>query len=147
MNLRPRQRQEPDVNLTPLIDVVFLLLIFFMVSTTFLKEADFKIDLPESSQEPGVVEQRRLEVVVNAQGQYFVNGRALADTRLATLKQALVEAAGDDRSQPFIIRADAKTSHQAVVTAMDAAAQLGFSHLAIATVQANGQQAGQDSGE
>lgn len=147
MNLRPRQRQEPDVNLTPLIDVVFLLLIFFMVSTTFLKEADFKIDLPESSQEPGAVEQRRLEVVVDARGRYFVNGQALADSRLTTLRKALAEAAGDDRSLPFIIRADARTPHQAVVIAMDAAAQLGFDHLAIATVQPGGGQTGLDSGE
>lgn len=146
MNLRPRQRPEPDVNLTPLIDVVFLLLIFFMVSTTFLKEADFKVDLPESSQEPGAAEQPRLEVVVDAAGRYFVNGQALTDSRLHTLKQALSEAAGDERSRPLVIRADAKTAHQAVVTAMDAAAQLGFKHLAIATIQTTGRQPAQDSG-
>ena len=133
MNLRPRRRDEPSIDLTPLIDVVFLLVIFFMVSTTFLKEADFKIDLPQSSQQPAPVKQDRLEIAIDAQGRYFVNDQAVTGTDIEALKSALEETAGTERDLPFVIRADGKTPHQAVVTAMDAAGQLGFRHLAIAT--------------
>ena len=134
MNLRPRRREEPDINLTPLIDVVFLLLIFFMVSTTFRKESDFEIELPEASQKPTVEESEQLELAIDAQGRYFVDGKALDDDRLTTLIAALKEAAGEDREQPLVIRADSETSHQAVVKAMDAAGQLGLRRLSIATL-------------
>lgn len=135
MNLRPRRREEPNVNLTPLIDVVFLLLIFFMVSTTFRREADLRLELPEASRTPVPTEQH-LTVSIDAAGVYYVNERALPDARPETLKEALAEAAGDDRQQPLLLRADGRTPHQAVVTALDAAGQLGFRRLAIATVEA-----------
>lgn len=136
MNLRPQgqAREEPSVNLTPLIDVVFLLLIFFMVSTTFRKEAELEIELPEASREPVTTEQEVLEIVVDKSGRYLLNGQLLADTGIETLKQALVDAVGDNRRLPFIIRADGGAAHQAVVRVMDVAGQLGFKRLAIATV-------------
>ena len=134
MNLHPRRPEDPDVNLTPLIDVVFLLLIFFMVSTTFRQEADIAIELPKAAQEPIPAEQQRLVVHIDAMGRYFVNDLALAATDLETLKTALLEAAGDERNLPFVIRAAGDTPHQAVVTVMDAASQLGFRRLVIATV-------------
>lgn len=136
MNLRPRdrEREELGINLTPLIDVVFLLLIFFMVSTTFRKEADLNIDLPSASPTPVTTEQERLTVAVDKTGRYFLNDQPLADTSVETLKAALLAAAGDNRRLPFIIRADATTPHQAVVTVMDTAGQLGFRRLSIATV-------------
>ncbi len=134
MNLRPRSRDEPDINLTPLIDVVFLLLIFFMVTTTFLKEAGLKVDLPQATAEPASQEQQRLELAIDTQGRYAVNDRVLDDANPETLRKALLAYAGDRRDLPFIIRADALTPHQAVVTAMDVAARLGFERLAIATV-------------
>lgn len=134
MNLRPRRPEDPDVNLTPLIDVVFLLLIFFMVSTTFRQEADIAIELPKAAQDPAPAERQRLVVHIDALGRYFVNDQALAATDLETLKTALLEAAGDERNLPFVIRAAGDTPHQAVVTVMDAASQLGFRRLAIATV-------------
>ena len=137
MNLNPRRREEPDVNLTPLIDVVFLLLIFFMVSTTFRKEADIEVDLPEASTE-AASEQQGLEVVIDAEGGYFINGNPLTDTSLKALTDALAEIAGDDREQPFTIRADAMTPHQYVVRAMDAAGQLGFQQLSIPTQRLRG---------
>ena len=90
MKLQPRRRQQPDINLTALIDVVFLLLIFFMVSTTFRKEADFEIQLPEASQEPTAVEQQRLEVSIDAAGRYFVNQQALTGVDLASIKTGTV---------------------------------------------------------
>ncbi|MEJ2346951.1 MAG: biopolymer transporter ExbD [Gammaproteobacteria bacterium] len=137
MNLRGKRREDPEVNLTPLIDVVFLLLIFFMVSTTFKHEADLKVQLPEASAKPEAVQQNRLEVVIDAKGQFFVNDKRLVNRRVNTLKRALQEAAGGRKNLPLVIRADGRTPHQAVVTAMDAAAQLGIVHLSIATVHAN----------
>ena len=134
MNFRPRPASQVDVNLTPLIDVVFLLLIFFMVSTTFTKETHLDIDLPEASAAPTEQKQEdTIEVVINASGGYSVNGRALVNNEPATLSKALRETAGKERSQAFVITADAKTPHQSVVTAMDAAGQLGFIHLSITT--------------
>ncbi|MGI9289257.1 MAG: ExbD/TolR family protein [Pseudomonadales bacterium] len=134
MNFRPRPASQVDVNLTPLIDVVFLLLIFFMVSTTFTKETHLEIDLPEASAEPTDQKQQdKIEVVINASGGYSVNGRALVNNEPATLSKALREIAGKERSQAFVITADAKTPHQSVVTAMDTAGQLGFIHLSITT--------------
>ena len=139
MNLRPRRPEDPDVNLTPLIDVVFLLLIFFMVSTTFRQETAIEIDLPEAAQGPIPAERQRLVVHIDAMGRYFINDQALADTELETLKTALAAAAGDERDLPFVIRAAGDTPHQAVVTAMDAARQLDFRRLAIATIPATGE--------
>ena len=134
MNLRPQRRDEPEVNLTPLIDVVFLLLIFFMVSTTFRKESEFKIELPEATQEPTFVEPQSLEIVIDIRGQYAVNNQLLPDNDLETLKAAIATAAGSDRDLPVMIRADAQTAHQAVIKAMDAAGQLGFHQLGMVTV-------------
>ena len=140
MNLRPRarEREEVGVNLTPLIDVVFLLLIFFMVSTTFRNETDLEIQLPEATQEATPADRQRVMVAIDKNGRYFVNDSALPEDNIDALKAALIAAADDDRSLPIIIRADAATRHQAVVRAMDAAGQLGFRRLAIATVESQG---------
>ncbi|OOG24532.1 biopolymer transporter ExbD [Thioalkalivibrio denitrificans] len=133
MNFRPRQSEDVGINLTPLIDVVFLMLIFFMVSTTFERHAELQIDLPraETAQE----EQRReiIELAIDAQGRYFVNGQELVNTRPETLRAALTQVSDGDTSLPLIIRADANTPHQSVVTAMDVAARLGIARLSIAT--------------
>lgn len=134
MNLRPHKREDPEVSLTPLIDVVFLLLIFFMVTTTFRKESEYEIVLPEASQEPVPVEQQRLVVSIDATGSYSINDQRLSDNALATLRQALADAVGDEPDQPLILRADADTPHQAVVRALDAAGQVGLNRIAIATV-------------
>lgn len=136
MKLSKTQHEEPEINLTSLIDVVFLLLIFFMVSTTFERQAALKIDLPEASSEPSVEERERLEIVINEEGRYFVDGNELINTRSETLMDALSAAVGEDRDQPLTIRADARTPHQSVVTAMDAASQMGFVNLSIATTPA-----------
>lgn len=135
MNLRRQRADEPDINLTPLIDVVFLLLIFFMVSTTFKRDAELAVELPEASVESSAQAPDTLELVIDEQGRYFLDDKELINRELATVKQALADAAGDSRERPLVIRADAKTPHQAVVTAMDAAGQLGFKRLSIATVR------------
>lgn len=133
MKFRRRIRTEEGVNITPLIDVVFLLLIFFMVSTTFTKETHLDINLPEASGEPVPDEEQQIEVVINAQGGFAVNGQGLVNKQLNTLKAALDETAGGDNQLPLIITADANTPYQSVVTAMDAAAQLGFVKLSMTT--------------
>ncbi|WP_151669932.1 ExbD/TolR family protein [Nitrincola schmidtii] len=129
------QQQEPlTINLTPLIDVVFLLLIFFMVTTTFTRETQLEVSLPEaSSAQAASQEQERIDILINADGQYSVNGQALVNTQPETLRRAVIELAGEQRKIPYVITADAQTPHQAVVSAMDVAGQLGFSQLRITT--------------
>ncbi|WP_299772381.1 biopolymer transporter ExbD [uncultured Pseudoteredinibacter sp.] len=138
MKFRRQRTDEDSVNLTPLIDVVFLLLIFFMVSTTFTKETHLTVTLPESSGELQPQVQEPLIVVIGADGRYGINGKGLVNSKASTLRLALEEIAGGNRQQALIITADAKTPHQSVVTAMDVAGQLGFVNLSI-TTQAPGE--------
>ena len=135
MNLKPDRRDEIDLNLTPLIDVVFLLLIFFMVSTTFEQQSKLKVDLPEASSQ--AVKQSKDSVVIgiDAQGRFFINDRQLVNTQFKTLKMALMKTVGDKKDVPLVLKADAKTPNQSVVMAMDAAAQLGLTRLSIATLE------------
>ncbi len=133
MKFARRARQEVDVNLTPLIDVVFLLLIFFMVSTTFTKESHLAIDLPEASPKAARVAETQIEVSVTRGGDYAINGVALINKELDTLRAAIEKVSAGDNTIPMIITADSATPHQSVVTAMDAAGQLGFSKLSITT--------------
>lgn len=133
MKFQRHQADEINVNLTPLIDVVFLLLIFFMVSTTFTRETQLEVNLPQASNSEEVTQQATLEVMITAEGEYRVNGEALINAQARTLKMALAKTAQDDFSQPLTISADARTPHQAVVTAMDVAGSLGFSKLSITT--------------
>ena len=135
MNFRTGRREELELNITPLIDIVFLLLIFFMVSTTFQKESELRIQLPTADQEARTEPSSPLEIVISADGQYAIGGRTLSDNSLATLIEALGTAAGNERDRPLIVRADKRTPHQAVVRAMDAAAQLGLDRLSIATAR------------
>jgi biopolymer transport protein ExbD len=131
---RQQRNNEVAVNLTPLIDVVFLLLIFFMVSTTFTKETHLTLELPEADAEQRVEQSQTIEVVISEQGQYVVNGRSLINNRIDTLKKALAEQPSD-KQNPLIITADARTEHQLVIRAMDAAGQMGFSNLSLTTQQ------------
>ncbi len=137
MNFAPKREKELELNMTPLIDVVFLLLIFFMVSTTFERESEISIELPESSGEEAQHEQFVVEISIDGQGRYFINQRKLKDNKLETLKQGIREVRsqqGDEKTKPkLIISADRNTKHQAVVRAMDAARQLGLVHLTFAT--------------
>jgi biopolymer transport protein ExbD len=134
MQLRSSRTEDPEISLTGLIDVVFLLLIFFMVSTTFEHQAVLKVDLPEAKNVSAPEDQpNSFELVIDPNGQFYLNDRQLIDARPATLHAAFIEAAGDDRNIPIILRADAETPHHFVVTAMDVTAQLGFTRLSIAT--------------
>ena len=136
MNLRPdRSDERVDINLTPLIDVVFLLLIFFMVSTTFDRHAKLKVDLPEASAKATQQQDEPVVLSIDAKGNYFINDRQVVNTRLETLKTALQKTVADNKDVSLVLRADAKTPHQSVVRAMDAASQLGLTRLSIATVE------------
>ena len=139
MQLRSSRPEDPEISLTSLIDVVFLLLIFFMVSTTFEQQAVLKVDLPEARNvSPPADQPNSFELVIDQNGQFYLNDRQLIDGKPATLRAAFIEAAGEDRNIPVILRADAETPHHFVVTAMDITAQLGFSRLSIATERITG---------
>ncbi len=135
MKLQHRNVEDPDVNLTPLIDVVLLLLVFFMVSTTFIREAELMLELPEASANPVDLESSAVEVIVQEDGRYFVAGRELVNNSAETLERALLRIAGEARDQPVTIRADGRATHQSVVTVMDVAGKLGFTEVNIVTVQ------------
>lgn len=139
MKLAERRSEEPQLNLTPLIDVVFLLLIFFMVSTTFSRESEISIDLPESSGEVVQEEQQVVEISIDSEGRYYINEQQVANTRIDTLKRALRQATAEQSEPQLIISADAKTPHQAVISAMDAARQVGLVRLTFATKQRDDQ--------
>ena len=136
MNLRPNRRQHHELNLTPLIDVVFLLLIFFMVSTTFDKDARIKVELPQAAtQDETPEEERVLDITVDNRGNYYVNQRKVINTKALTLRRAIEKSVGDRRDIPLIITADAQTTHQSVVRVMDVASQMGFLHMTFAARQ------------
>ncbi|MGB5306683.1 MAG: biopolymer transporter ExbD [Gammaproteobacteria bacterium] len=133
MNLQPVDQDEPDINLTPLIDVVFLLLIFFMVSTTFEHQSRIQIELPEASAEPAATQDDSMEIIIDSQGRYFIGDEQVVNTELKTLKAAISKTLGSNIELPVIIRADANTPHQAVVRALDATSQLGLTRISLAT--------------
>ena len=139
MRLQNHTKEEPTVDLTSLIDVVFLLLIFFMVSTTFERESVLKVDLPEAS---AVAEREELpdtmELVIDGEGRMFLNDQRLLDSNANTIRAAMEQLAGENRDLPLILRADRLTPHHFVVTAMDVAAQMGFMNLSIATDRSGG---------
>jgi biopolymer transport protein ExbD len=120
-------------NIINLVDVLLLLLIFFMISTTFTKSSQLKVQLPEASAQPVQSEAKQIDITISADGHYSVNDRIVSRGDIDTIKAALSEASGGDNNLPLTIMADANTPHQAVVRAMDAAGQLGFSRLSLAT--------------
>ena len=140
MRLQPNRPLPPDINLAPLIDVVFLLLIFFMVSTTFKHESEIKIELPRAG-EKAVEETKKkvIDVTIDQEGRFYVSQEALINTQLGTLITALKKAAAVDSELPVLISADARTPHQAVMTAMDAASRVGLLHITFAATQAPAQ--------
>jgi biopolymer transport protein ExbD len=135
VKFRRQHREDIGVNLTPLIDVVFLLLIFFMVSTTFTRETQLSIDLPEAQGKPKEATEQQIEILVDESGNYRVNGEALVDGSMRTLQAAIYKISAGDTTLPMTISADAQAAHQDVVQAMDAAGQMGFVHLSITTRQ------------
>ncbi len=134
MNLRPIRTEEPHIDITPLIDVVFLLLIFFMVTTSFQQETRLKVDLPEAVSGAPSVRQERIVLEVDADGRYQLQGKTVAASRTAL--RAALTALGPAGDRPLILQADGKAPHDAVVRAMDAARLSGFDKLSIAAQSA-----------
>ena len=136
MKLRPRRREDVELNITPLIDVVFLLLIFFMVSSTFEKQSQMKITLPEASEKVANEIPDSITVEIDTQGRVFVNKKSLVNSQLITIREAIRDATHDMKAPTVIIRADANATHQSVVKVMDAAQQLGLVKITFATQKA-----------
>lgn len=135
MKFKRQPVEAVEINLASMLDVIFILLIFFMVSMTFTKEAHLTIDLPEASATASESDVQSLEILISSTGEYSVNNKKLINQQLDTLKRALQKEKGQSDKLPVIITADAKTPHEAVVRAMDAAGQLGLVNLSITTRQ------------
>ena len=133
MTTNPAISFPPEVSLTPLIDVVFLLLIFFMVSTSFDKQAQLEVTLPETIDQPPLEQPEALNIVIDAQGRFAVDGQALATVDRATLAKALERSLAGNSERPVVIQADAETAHRYVVMAMDVLGNMGVASVAIAT--------------
>ena len=135
---RRRPRENIDINLVSLIDVVFILLLFFVVTTTFTRETQLRVELPQAV--TGTPEEnselKHLDIAISADGVYSLNNQLLPKNDLPSLIEALQKESSGDTSLPLSISADGKTPHQAVITAMDAAGKLGFSRLRMTTVEA-----------
>ena len=128
-----RDDDTPEINLVPLIDVILVLIIFFVVTTTFDSRAVLRLQLPRADGEQAISQVQPLSVLVNADGRYFVAEREVLRTDVEALKRSIADVAGEDRERPVLLRADARTPHQAVVTAYEALGQLGFRQIMIAT--------------
>jgi len=135
MKFRQRPQPDLDVNITPLIDIVFLLLIFFMVSTTFKQDFEVSIELPKAASEEKLVD-KTLNITIDAKGTYYINSQKLVNNKMSSLKAGIQKSAKGNLKLPVIISADGQTPHQSVIQAMDAARQLGFAKLTFATQQA-----------
>ena len=133
MKFKRAVREGLTINITPLIDVVFLLLIFFMVTTTFSRETRLMVNLPEADAELANTDATSIEIIVARDGTYSINGRVLINNRLETLIRGLELESTGDRNLPIVLIADAEATHQSVVTAMDGIGRTGFTRLSIAT--------------
>lgn len=134
MNLKPRRREEPEINVVPLIDVVLLLVVFFMLSSRFVDEGRVRVHLPHASAPAAAPQAEPLVVTVTREGGYRVNERELINSSPDTLRAALLKEAGEDRKQRITLRADGQATHQSVVTALDVLGKLGFVEVNVATV-------------
>ncbi len=137
MNFRKNMSDDVEVNLTPLIDVVFLLLIFFMVTTTFDKDAKININLPTTTNAMATPTKMPLEVIIDSNGKFFVDGREVLNNKPETLFRAMTQALNErgEKTPPLVISADSSTNYQSVVTAMDIAGRLGMTNFSMATSQ------------
>jgi biopolymer transport protein ExbD len=136
VNLRPRRVEDPEINLVSLIDIVLMMVVFFMMTSSMVDEGRIRVHLPQARDLPsGKPPAEPLVVSVTQQGTYLVNGRELINSSPETLRAALLKEAGSERGMRVTLRADARTTHQSVVTAMDVLGRLGFAELNIATVQ------------
>ena len=133
MNFQPHKKKDVELDITALIDVVFLLLIFFMVSTTFERESEINITLPESSKELTQPKPDAINVAIDAQSHIYINDKEILNSNVSTIKQGIYDALGNLKDAPIIISADEMTPHHVVIKVMDAARQLGLVRITFAT--------------
>jgi biopolymer transport protein ExbD len=133
---RGRAREEPEINLIPMIDVLLVILIFLMITTTYSKFSGLEINLPTADTQTQKEQPNEVNVVVTAAGDILVNKVAVGGREVETIGVALKRAAGEAREPVVIINADAKATHQSVIDVMQAAQQSGLSHISFATQQA-----------
>ena len=131
-----RREDEFEINVISLIDVLLTLLMFFVLTTTFVQHSRMQVTLPQAESSEAEAERNAFVVLIDRDGRYYIDNNEVLNPGLDSLKESIARFAGDDRARPVVLRADALTPHQAVVTAMDALGQLGFTHLSIATTQA-----------
>ena len=131
-----RREDEFEINVISLIDVLLTLLMFFVLTTTFVQHSRMQVTLPQAESTQSEAERDAFVVLIDRDGRYYIDNNEVLNPGLDSLKESIARFAGDDRARPVVLRADALTPHQAVVTAMDALGQLGFTHLSIATTQA-----------
>lgn len=135
MRLARARQDDFEINVISLIDVMLTLLMFFVMTTTFVQHSAMKVSLPEASETTTEAQRDALIVLIDSNSHYFIDNNEVLNPALDTIKEAITRVAGTDRNRPVILRADGMTPHQAVVTAMDALGQLGFVHLSIATTR------------
>ena len=136
MRIGAARQDDFEINVISLIDVMLTLLMFFVMTTTFVQHSAMKVALPEASETAQEMAQNPLVVMIGSDSRFYVDNNEVLDPNVDSLKEAITRIAGEDRERNVILRADGMTPHQAVVTAMDALGQLGFSHLSMATVRA-----------
>lgn len=134
-----RREDDFEINVISLIDVLLTLLMFFVLTTTFVQNARMQVSLPQAESGEQAEQREALTVLIDRDGHYFIGSDEVLNPGLDSLKEAITRVAGDDRQRPVLLRADAMTPHQAVVTAMDALAELGFTRLSIATTPPQGE--------
>jgi biopolymer transport protein ExbD len=133
MQFRRQRKDDVEINIINLVDVLLVLLIFFVMTTTFQNKSEMNITLPKASKEMPTTKLEAVRVGIDAQSNVNVNGQSLVNSQVGTIKQALYDALGTTEDSPIIISADAKTPHQMVVRVMDAARQLGLVHITFTT--------------
>jgi biopolymer transport protein ExbD len=128
-----RREEDFEINVISLIDVMLTLLMFFVMTTTFVQHSSMKVTLPEASSSEQSRDEQNLTIIIDAEGRFYIDNNEVLNPGIETLKDAITRIAGDDRTRAVILRADARSQHQSVITAMDALAQLGFDRLSLAT--------------
>jgi biopolymer transport protein ExbD len=128
-----RREEDFEINVISLIDVMLTLLMFFVMTTTFVQHSSMKVTLPEASTSEQSRDEQNLTIIIDAEGRFYIDNNEVLNPGIETLKDAITRITGDDRTRAVILRADARTQHQSVITAMDALAQLGFERLSLAT--------------
>jgi len=131
-----RREDDFEINVISLIDVMLTLLMFFVLTTTFVQNTRMQVTLPQAESVAQDEQREALSLLIDRDGRYFIDNNEVLNPGLDSLKEAIARFAGDDRERPVTLRADAMTPHQAVVTAMDALGELGFTRLSIATTRA-----------